>query len=157
MFAEECQTNLLPVLQHWFHLEDTTDNALSVLFLLLLHKMSTNQKLKKKSISLKFEGKTLFDIVSFSFNLSISILLKAFEKFLLSCIGCIDRGIVRWRHWSAGDGHPAGGEESNRLGFFDRRWKKGPLFAVSSASFSPSVAIRPQPNAASPIAGRCGL
>ena len=90
VFAEECQTNLLPVLQHWFHLEDTTDNALSVLFLLLLHKLSTNQKLKKKSFSLKFEGKTLFDIVSFFIQFVYFDSFKGLWKV---------SALLYWMHW----------------------------------------------------------
>lgn len=35
VFAEECQTELVPVLKRWFHLQDTTptDQTLLVLFL----------------------------------------------------------------------------------------------------------------------------
>ena len=45
MFAEECQNNLLPVLQQWFQLDDASDRTLSVA-LIFKHNEMKNSRLK---------------------------------------------------------------------------------------------------------------
>lgn len=70
MFAEECQSNLMAVLQQWFQVDDTSDRTLSVHF-------------------------SSFIIISFQNNKRITIFLfsmKAFETFLHFGDGCTDYG-----------------------------------------------------------------
>ena len=72
VFAEECQNNLLPILQQWFQLDDTTDRTLSVaLFSFINNKM----KLNKESLNM--------------FSLSNQ---KAFKTFLHFGDGSVDHG-----------------------------------------------------------------